>query len=39
MVQAADALASPSGLGPTFVGTTLVAVAPSFPEPVATIAA
>jgi cation:H+ antiporter len=39
LVYAADDLAKTSGLGHTFIGTTLVAVATSLPELVATIAA
>jgi cation:H+ antiporter len=39
LVYAADELAQTSGLGHTFIGTTLVAVATSLPELVATIAA
>lgn len=39
LVQAADQLAVISGLGHTFVGTTLVALSTSLPEFVATIAA
>jgi len=39
LVNAADELANVSGLGHTFVGTTLVALATSLPELVATLAA
>jgi cation:H+ antiporter len=39
LVHAADELATYSGLGHTFVGTTLVALATSLPELVATLAA
>ena len=39
LVQAADELAKQSGLGHTFIGTTLVALATSLPELVATLAA
>jgi cation:H+ antiporter len=39
MVRAADEIAKLSGLGHTFVGTTLVALSTSLPELVATIAA
>lgn len=39
LVHAADQLARQSGLGHTFVGTTLVALATSLPELVATLAA
>lgn len=39
LVQAADKIAAQSGLGHTFIGTTLVALATSLPELVATLAA
>lgn len=39
LVHAADQLAKQSGLGHTFIGTTLVALATSLPELVATLAA
>ena len=39
LVHAADQLARQSGLGHTFIGTTLVALATSLPELVATLAA
>lgn len=39
LVRAADQLARLSGLGHTFIGTTLVAISTSLPELVATIAA
>jgi len=39
LVNAADELAKVSGLGHTFIGTTLVALATSLPELVATLAA
>lgn len=39
LVQAADEIAKHSGLGHTFIGTTLVALATSLPELVSTIAA
>lgn len=39
LVQAADEIAKYSGLGHTFIGTTLVALATSLPELVATLAA
>jgi len=39
LVRAADQLATRSGLGHTFVGTTLIALSTSLPELVATIAA
>lgn len=39
LVHAADELAKQSGMGHTFVGTTLVALATSLPELVATVAA
>lgn len=39
LVEAADNIAQHSGLGHTFVGTTLVALATSLPELVATLAA
>lgn len=39
LVQAADGIAKQSGLGHTFIGTTLVALATSLPEMVATLTA
>ncbi len=39
MVRAADQIATTSGLGHTFIGTTLVALITSLPELVTTIAA
>ncbi len=39
LVQAADQLATKSGMGHTFIGTTLVALATSLPELVATLVA